>query len=131
MHQLKIGRLPGISQEEKTNLLDNTDRYDRVTGEDGVAREFSSEGVDGKNGINPENQLHATDSMGNKSRITMEYDGISLHDSGSCYLALQDIDTFTDGERSWTLAKGDVVSGLPGWLADPLLDRGALREVGA
>lgn len=121
---------PGISQEEKTNPLDNTDRYERVTKEVGNVQEFSSEGVDGKNGINPENQLHATDSMGNKSGITMEYDGIPLPDSGSCYIALQDIDTFTDGERSWTLAKGDVVSGLPGWLADPLLDRGVLREVG-
>lgn len=46
------------------------------------------------------------------------------------FLALQDVPTFSDGNGgSWTLKKGDLVGGLPVMLSDPLLRRGALREV--
>lgn len=41
-------------------------------------------------------------------------------------LVMSDIPTFTNGTRSWTLAKGDLVSDLPGFLAHPLIDRGML-----
>lgn len=45
------------------------------------------------------------------------------------YLALRDIPTFSNGERSWTLKKGDLVSGLPEILANPLIKREVIREL--
>lgn len=71
---------PGFSQGEI--LIDpvNTVKDDRVTEDrnnDGIS---FGEG-DGKNGINPQNQQHATDSTRNKSGIPVEYDGITLDDS--------------------------------------------------
>jgi len=84
--------IPIIINSNKCNSMDlyhkskNTqdEKYSRNMELDKSVTEMEKNTVEyvaGKNGINPENALHDSDSSGNKSGICMEYDGIPLLDS--------------------------------------------------